>query len=67
MMTEFLYLIELILQVLTNLQISVFIEIMITLSYYKGTVSILELKQSSMMQRLAGWMPTAIRYFIYFA
>uniref|UniRef100_A0A671MYY4 Nucleoporin 160 n=1 Tax=Sinocyclocheilus anshuiensis TaxID=1608454 RepID=A0A671MYY4_9TELE len=26
-----------------------------------GTVSILELKQSSMMQRLAGWMPTAIR------
>ncbi|XP_016394059.1 nuclear pore complex protein Nup160 [Sinocyclocheilus rhinocerous] len=26
-----------------------------------GTVSIQELKQSSMMQRLAGWMPTAIR------
>ncbi|RXN36925.1 nuclear pore complex Nup160 [Labeo rohita] len=26
-----------------------------------GTVSVLELKQSSMMQRLAGWMPTAIR------
>ncbi|KAG1934018.1 nuclear pore complex protein Nup160 [Pimephales promelas] len=26
-----------------------------------GAVSILELKQSSMMQRLAGWMPTAIR------
>ncbi|XP_056307658.1 nuclear pore complex protein Nup160-like [Danio aesculapii] len=26
-----------------------------------GSVSILELKQSSMMQRLAGWMPTAIR------
>ncbi|XP_036390935.1 nuclear pore complex protein Nup160 [Megalops cyprinoides] len=27
----------------------------------QGTVSVLELKQSSVMQRLAGWMPTAIR------
>lgn len=27
----------------------------------QGTVSILELKRSSVMQRLAGWMPTAIR------
>nr|XP_023673218.1 nuclear pore complex protein Nup160 [Paramormyrops kingsleyae] len=26
-----------------------------------GSVSVLELKQSSVMQRLAGWMPTAIR------
>ncbi|XP_028842114.1 nuclear pore complex protein Nup160 [Denticeps clupeoides] len=27
----------------------------------QGTVSVVELKQSSVMQRLAGWMPTAIR------
>nr|XP_055048716.1 nuclear pore complex protein Nup160 [Misgurnus anguillicaudatus] len=27
----------------------------------EGTVSVVELKQSSVMQRLAGWMPTAIR------
>lgn len=26
-----------------------------------GGVSVLELKRSSMMQRLSGWMPTAIR------
>ncbi|KAL4622892.1 nuclear pore complex protein Nup160 [Arapaima gigas] len=27
----------------------------------QGSVSVMELKQSSVMQRLAGWMPTAIR------
>ncbi|XP_051547988.1 nuclear pore complex protein Nup160 isoform X1 [Myxocyprinus asiaticus] len=27
----------------------------------EGTISVMELKQSSVMQRLAGWMPTAIR------
>lgn len=26
-----------------------------------GDVSVVELKRSSMMQRLSGWMPTAIR------
>lgn len=28
---------------------------------FPGSVSVLELKRSSMMQRLSGWMPTAIR------
>uniref|UniRef100_A0A8C2HHC3 Nucleoporin 160 n=1 Tax=Cyprinus carpio TaxID=7962 RepID=A0A8C2HHC3_CYPCA len=44
-----------------NVRILVFIENNDSTFCYEGTVSILELKQSSMMQRLAGWMPTAIR------
>lgn len=30
-------------------------------SFLSGDVSVLELKRSSMMQKLSGWMPTAIR------